>query len=1078
MVPNFTGRKSECDEIAGLLASQSTRIMSIWGPPGFGKTSVAIAVGHVLQSQGLPVYFISLRGLHSKADLTLKLLHFVRQFAAHDEPSDQYLAPDDELCQFFLEIADRCVLILDDADDLLESGSSEEEDEIIGLLKKILTQNKKVTFAVTTRECFINSHFQGHRSVRIGPLGETSSLSLVRELLPNASTSDCEEIAQICGHVPLAIRLLCSLISKDSSQPRQLLDDFMGSFTESIPELLGSLDYPTDHQMQFAFWTSFLSLSAQEKDALVSLCILPDNFHGEVAAAVMGKTKISEAKTILQSLRRRSFLDSSSNPGSFSMPKLLQAFVRKTGERQMKEILIESRARFHHFYVSLFERLNEQFLTGHSMAAFTAFYQHKHSILQSLIEGCSSPRTTKSVLDVLVKAELFLDSLFWISNEADNFDKVYDSALKAAKVLEEHVLYRRLLTSRAFSEIAWGVNGNTQQLLSEVNEIQAASSPASLDEKGKYLCYLGIYQLVTKETESGVGCLQEALSLMNNTPEQTILKLIILQILCVYYQSTNNSSSATHIYYKAFEECRTAKETQLLLITPTESTATKNAVKTSPQRKSGTLLNQPLELQVVFHVNEASKHFSHIGTSNCLRKVLLKILADIETALPNSAPGLLNFRCMVLNMLSHFTGSSDGDVDFSEANTGDLPKEPEHCKSGSKISAQSNEMHKDALAKSYLDVGEDQYNKGNLSEALQSFQSAVHLTLKLFGEEHPRTAESYYLLGTTQHALGDFSSAVESKRRALSIALRQSGEEPDSSTADCFYSLGSTQLALGDFTAALHSTQCALKIRTQLFGEEHPSTAESYFALGITQHAVGDLTSALQSTQRALDIRRKLFGEEHPSTADSYNSLGAIQHALGELNSAVYSKQRAVEIRLELFGEDHPSTAESYNSLGVTQHSQGDFRSALRSKQLALEIRLALFGQEHSSVAESYYSLGGTQYKLGDYTVALRSKQCSLNIRQKIVGENHSSTAYSYYSLGATQHALGDFTSALLSKQRSADIRLKLFGEDHLSTADSFYSLGVTQHELGDFAASLQSLKRAISIRLRLFEKELSNTTA
>ena len=79
MVPHFTGRQKECEEITGHVTSESARIVSIWGSPGFGKTSVAIAVGHHLDSQGLPVYFLSLRGLQSKADLVSKLLSFFRR---------------------------------------------------------------------------------------------------------------------------------------------------------------------------------------------------------------------------------------------------------------------------------------------------------------------------------------------------------------------------------------------------------------------------------------------------------------------------------------------------------------------------------------------------------------------------------------------------------------------------------------------------------------------------------------------------------------------------------------------------------------------------------------------------------------------------------------------------------------------------------------------------------------------------------------------------------------------------------------------------------------------------------------
>ena len=74
VVPNFTGRQGECEEIIRHVSSESTRLVSMWGSPGFGKTSVAIAVAHALQSQGLPVYWVSLRGVVFKADLASQFL--------------------------------------------------------------------------------------------------------------------------------------------------------------------------------------------------------------------------------------------------------------------------------------------------------------------------------------------------------------------------------------------------------------------------------------------------------------------------------------------------------------------------------------------------------------------------------------------------------------------------------------------------------------------------------------------------------------------------------------------------------------------------------------------------------------------------------------------------------------------------------------------------------------------------------------------------------------------------------------------------------------------------------------------
>ena len=152
MVPNFTGRQSEVEEIIRHVTSNSTRLVSIWGSPGFGKTSVAIRVGHALKSQGLPVYWVSLRGLQSKADLTSKFLRLLRQPTINNQPSDQRLSLDDEICQLFTQISKKSVFILDNADDLLESGRPKKKEEVMQLLEEILRQNPRLTCIVTTRE--------------------------------------------------------------------------------------------------------------------------------------------------------------------------------------------------------------------------------------------------------------------------------------------------------------------------------------------------------------------------------------------------------------------------------------------------------------------------------------------------------------------------------------------------------------------------------------------------------------------------------------------------------------------------------------------------------------------------------------------------------------------------------------------------------------------------------------------------------------------------------------------------------------------------------------------------------------
>ena len=1058
MVPNFTGRQSECEEIMGHVTSESTRLVSIWGSPGFGKTSVAIAVGHNLQSKGMPVCWVSLRELKSKTDLVSKLLSFVKPSVRNDHPSLSYPSLDDQLCLLLSEISDRSIFILDNADNLLEDGEPGVKKEVIGLLKEILRRSKAITFFVTTRESldFLNVDLQGHQSVRIRPLDEVSATRLVKAVLPAAKSSDCTRILQICGLVPFAIKLMCSSISEDNAQPSQYLDQFMKSAsTTSIAEMLDRPDYPDEYRLQSFFELSFKRLNAQEKEALVSLSILPENFGSEVAAAVLDVNNL-QSKKLLQRLQRKSLLDSGVKKELFTMHKLLQSFAREKGENEMmKDTIRKSKYRLNTFYVSLFEKLNVEYLTGHSMTSFLTFYEDELIIIQSLLEALSDPRTASTVIDVLVHGELFLASLYF--SDASSFNFIYDSALKAAKKLEANESYQQLLVSKAFGEGCWGAEGSTVQLLSKAS----LSSDSMADLQGKRLCYLALNHLARGKTEDGVQHLRKALQLMQGSLDETILRLAALQILAIFSKFQDNLSDFKQSLCDAQMECKYAKDTELLVIPSTNFIGSDTSNAEENQRDSDNHSDQPLKLQILFIVSVATENFIDIDTNKHLRSTLHQMLKEIEGD-KRVSTGLFSVYSNVVSVLElneDTTVQNEERISFHQ-------KALERC---SEKSA-SYRVHKEALATCYENLGRVLYGKKFYSEALNSQQRALDISMELLRdrEHHTNTADRSLKLGVTHHSNGDCKSTLKSKKRTLDIRIERFGKE-HARTANSYGSLGVTQHSLGEYTSALDSKQHALDIHLKLFGEEHACTANSYYSLGVTQHLLGDFNAALYCTQHALDILLRLFGEEHSSIANSYENLSAIQVSLGDFNAALDSQQRALDIFLKLFGEEHASTVNGCDTLGTIHLSLGDYKSALNSIQRSLDIGLKLFGEEHANTADSYYCLGVTQFSLGDYKSAFVSHQHALDIRHKLHGEIHASTAESYCRLGGTQHSLGDYKSALNSIQRSLNIRLKLFGEEHASTADSYYCLGNTQHSLGNYKLALDSRQRALDICLTLF---------
>ena len=589
-------------------------------------------MGHYLLARELPVFFLSLRGLKSKSDLTSKFLSLFRQAGKLETNELQDLSADDELCLIFDRLSDRCIIILDNADDLLECGVPNVKEEVFNLIGEILNRSDKVKFLLTTRESlsFLNLHFPGHRSLRIRELDKLSCQNLARKLLAGASSSDLTKVSQICGQVPLAIKLLCSSISEDYNPSSQYIEFI--EHTANIVEMLDNQDYPSNSRLRCLFESSFQRLSTQDQEALVSLYILPAHFDLEISAAVLGITRTTEAEKLLRRLQRKSLIDCSSELSKFSMHKLIQSFVREKGEADMKETILISKSRFHAFYIAQFEILNENFLCGRSMSAFIEFYEEEKNIVQSLIDGCLDSRTADRVFNVLAKAELFLDTLFAI--EGSTFYEIFDTAIMAAKQTGKNGFYRRLLTSKAFGQVTWGASGNTEMLLSMSKAVHVQTSSHCDGEKAKHLCYYGLHQLVIGKTEDGVKVLEEALSSMNSSQEHSILKLIIFQIFAIYYQSKNDSVSSSIFYLKALEECKHARDTCLLVI-PIPELAIKKVSEHCiiSTNKANPSENQPLQVRVLSLVSKAIEKVSISHNNQMFGNLLLTIVNDCKSAL-------------------------------------------------------------------------------------------------------------------------------------------------------------------------------------------------------------------------------------------------------------------------------------------------------------------------------------------------------------------------------------------------------------------------------------------------------------
>jgi hypothetical protein len=451
MVPHFIGRQRECEDILRVLTSTFARLVSVSGPPGFGKTSLAIAVGHQLKQLGLPVYFLSLRRAKTAEELTCDLLNTFAHMS-----SDLTGRERSKLCGLLSAIPSNICIILDNADDLFESGGETSQD-VLELLEKFFSHCKNVSFLLTTRmslQSVLGRKFEDHTSVCVASLDRKWAQMLVLELVSAADENECCRVAELCGDVPLAIKLLCGQIVDEMKSASQFLDHFSSS-SKPVVELLDDPYAPNDQRLMVLFETYFKRLSRKEQEAFVCLSVfVSEEFDEQAAVNVIGGDKDTAKKTLLGLKRKYLVETNSSKAGLFSLHPLIRSFSSRKAAADMKEIAYEAQRRFLSYYVKLFEELNNQFLAGNSLLAFHDFEFNKENIVHSVSEGLQNDGVCETIFDVLSDADLFLDIVFYYERDS-MFDKIYDLAISKAKELREFKAVHQLLIAKAFGQIAW-----------------------------------------------------------------------------------------------------------------------------------------------------------------------------------------------------------------------------------------------------------------------------------------------------------------------------------------------------------------------------------------------------------------------------------------------------------------------------------------------------------------------------------------------------------------------------------------------------------------------------------------------
>lgn len=424
----FFGREDELDRIRIALGDPDTRLFTVMGPGGAGKTRLAIEVAALFESV-FPggVQFISCASVHTTASLIAQIVAVLMI----DLSSAAGLQP------LFDRLKGKEMLwVLD--------GCEQFDDEVITWLVYTLQRVPGLKCLLTSQRCLgLQTEsvlkLQGlSYPISLPPDSKLSAYPAVQLFLdrahkhyPELHTFQNEELlAQICQEVqgmPLGLEMAAMWVSQLSLEEIvNILRRHPGKLTltfHDTPERQRSLGAVFDY--------SWMLLTENERLLMMKLSVFQSGFDAAAARAISGATLAELAKLV-----DKSWLQSV--PGRYDMHKLLQRFVRRASKEGPQMIGIKDR--HCDYFTSWLCRLAKLFRTPEEPTAFAALHQELSNLRLAWL-WAAQRREHTSLYRMLDPLFHFLKQEQY-SQEGDEFFK---QALARFAPEDSQALYGKLL---------------------------------------------------------------------------------------------------------------------------------------------------------------------------------------------------------------------------------------------------------------------------------------------------------------------------------------------------------------------------------------------------------------------------------------------------------------------------------------------------------------------------------------------------------------------------------------------------------------------------------------------------------
>ena len=435
-----------------------SRVISIVGIPGMGKTQVAIHVSHLLKEE------------HKKAVIFIeekqKLTEICSEILREINPLAPRLSESHDMVTIakrrLKELKEKKVIVLDSVEGIQQQGK-----EFDNFLRYVETYAPHVQLIITTRED-VGFRSSNIYRVLLDRLDFESSAKLLQDLVPNCEERHIKELGKLCGGIPLVLVNCAGLLEEDFS-PEELVARLKEN---PIPLFKTNAEDVYNALRQF-----LVNISENIKANLVRLSVFPSAFSVKDMKALFGDVLQPEA--VKNTMIRRSLLRRIDNEKLVLHP-LVRDFLKAERKLLNMDVVGEkAQHKFNQHYLELLETSSKQFISKKwSQNAIFTFRTEKANILEmfkNFLKEGGDKKETESCIDFANSTKV-LDFLAKVLSPPSECVKLYKKFYHIAKASSNT---RRLADSlnalgflRLCKEAHRGVSQDTVEKFQRAYEIR------------------------------------------------------------------------------------------------------------------------------------------------------------------------------------------------------------------------------------------------------------------------------------------------------------------------------------------------------------------------------------------------------------------------------------------------------------------------------------------------------------------------------------------------------------------------------------------------------------------------------